>query len=140
MVWNTRMPTLGPESAYIFRITHVDNVPWILRKGIHCRSSQSFDPKFVSIGSAELIRKRTTRAVPILPGGSLSDYVPFYFTPWSKMSYNIKTGYAGITKRDNHEIVILVSSLRKLIQREIPFVFTNYHAYTAQDDEFFDSL
>jgi hypothetical protein len=56
------------------------------------------------------------------------------------MFLNIKTGYAGITKRDNSEIVILVSSLHTLVAQQIPFVFTNYHAYTAQDDEFFNSV
>ena len=140
MVLNTRVPTLGPESAYIFRITHVDNVGWILRHGVHCRSSSSFDPNFIAIGSAELIEKRKGRAVPVPPGGMLSDYVPFYFTPWSKMSYNIKTGYAGVTRRANREIAILVSSLPTLVKRKVPFVFTNYHAYTAQADEFFTDL
>jgi len=28
------MKTLTPEKALIFRITHVDNVPWILERGI----------------------------------------------------------------------------------------------------------
>jgi hypothetical protein len=85
MPWNTKMPTLGPESAYIFRITHVENVAWMLHHGMHCRSSGRFDPSFVSIGSAELIHKRNTRVVPVPPGGTLSDYVLFYFTPWSIM-------------------------------------------------------
>jgi hypothetical protein len=59
---------------------HVDNVPWTLLNGVHCRSSPSFDPIFISIGSPDLIQKRKTRVVPIPPGGHLSDYVPFYFT------------------------------------------------------------
>ena len=46
-----------------------------------------------------------------------SDYVPFYFTPFSPMMYNIKTGWGGIRQRNNDEIVIMVSSLERCRQR-----------------------
>jgi hypothetical protein len=139
MVWNTRMPTLGPEAAFIFRITHVDNVAWILRNGIHCRSSSILDPNFVSIGSVDLIQKRTTRTVPVPPGGPFNDYVPFYFTPWSIMLYNIKTGYNGVTKRNNRDVAIIVSSLHHLAASGHRFVFTDSHAYGVEAN-FFSGL
>ncbi len=119
---------LNPDKAYIFRITHVDNVPWILENGLHCPNSDQRDPNYVSIGSRELISKRDTRQVELPPGGTLSDYVPFYFTPFSIMMYNIKTGY-GVRRRSNRELVILVSSLHKLDRKQVEFVFTNQHAY-----------
>jgi len=108
------MAELGPEKALIFRITHVQNVPWILEHGLHCQSSRIKDPNFVPIGMANLIEKRRTREVALAPGGVLADYVPFYFTPFSIMMYHIKTGYGAVTKRDNREIAVLVSSLHKL--------------------------
>ena len=46
------MAKLGPEHAHIFRITHIDNVPWILKHGLHCQSSGTKDPNFVPIGLA----------------------------------------------------------------------------------------
>jgi hypothetical protein len=58
----------------------------------------------------------------------LSDYIPFYFTPFSPMMYNIKTGWGGVRRCDNDEIVIMVSSLRVLHSRSIPFLFTDRHA------------
>ena len=122
------MPKLGPEAARIFRITHVANVPWILQHGLHCKTSQTVDPNFVPIGLPELIQQRMNRPVPIAPGGLLGDYVPFYFTPWSVMMLNIKTGRNGVIKRANRDIVILVSSLHKLDEMGIRFVFTNGHA------------
>ncbi|MGL4420542.1 MAG: DarT ssDNA thymidine ADP-ribosyltransferase family protein [Gemmataceae bacterium] len=69
----TPMPQLNAESAYIYRITHVKNVAWMLQHGIHCRSSPIQDPDFLSIGNPELIQKRSTRTVPSAPGGSFSD-------------------------------------------------------------------
>jgi hypothetical protein len=125
------MRDLTPSRAYIFRITHIDNVPWILANGLHCGRSNVCDPGFVQIGNPDLISKRTTRAVPIPPGGTLHDYVPFYFTPLSPMLYNIKTGWNGITRRPMREIVIFVSSLLALTDNGVGFVFTDRHAYLS---------
>jgi hypothetical protein len=128
---------LNPERALIFRIVHVANVPWILDHGLHCKNSPEQDPNFVNIGSTDLIAKRALRQVPVPPGGVLSDYVPFYFTPFSIMMFNIKTGWGGITRRENRDIVIFVSSIHRLREQRLPFVFTNQHAYPV-DTEFYD--
>ena len=77
--------------------------------------------------------------MPIGPGGTLSDYVPFYFTPFSTMMYNIKTGFGGIRKWSNEEIVILVSSLHRVHELDLPFVFTDRHAYPKLA-QYFDDL
>lgn len=134
------MKDLNPERARIFRIVHIANVPWILdHGGLHCQNSADRDPNYVNIGNDSLIEKRTRRNVPIPPYGPLSDYVPFYFTPFSIMLYNIKTGYGGITRRDNKDIVMFVSSVHRLRELSVPFVFTNQHAY-AVDTEFYNDL
>jgi hypothetical protein len=86
-------PTLNVERARIFRIVHRDNLPWILDHGLHASNGQKFDENHRNIGNAELISKRTRRVVEVGPGGTLSDYVPFYFTPFSIMMFNIHTGY-----------------------------------------------
>jgi hypothetical protein len=60
----------------------------------------------------------------------LNDYVPFYFTPFSPMLLNIKSGRAGITQRSNDEIVILVSSLHRVAaDANLRWLFTDSHAY-----------
>lgn len=69
--------------------------------------------------------------VPCSPFGTLSDYVPFYFTPFTPMLFNIKTGFNGIKMHPLDEIVIFVTSLRSLRAKEIPFVFTDRHAVLA---------
>ena len=63
----------------------------------------------------------------------LSDYIPFYFTPFTPMALNIKTG-RNVRQRPSEEIVIFVSSLPHLQKTGIDFVFTDRHAYlrTAQ--------
>lgn len=122
---------LSPDKALIFRITHVDNLPWILEHGLWCPSADQSNPEFVSIGNPELIDLRSRREVPIPPGGTLSEYIPFYFTPRSPMLLNITTGWAGIRKRENAELVFLVSSLDHLTERGLTFVYSDRHAYLA---------
>lgn len=129
--------TLTPQKALIFRITHRENVRWILQNGLHCQSSGTADPDFVGIGNPELISLRPHRYVDIPPGGTLADYVPFYFTPYSPMLYNIKTGYGGIRQRNNAEIVVLVSSFDALRSNGVRVVYTDRHAY-LQTARFFD--
>jgi ssDNA thymidine ADP-ribosyltransferase, DarT len=119
---------LTAERARIFRITHIDNVPWILAHGLHCGSSDIRDPAFVQIGHPEIIGKRATRAISTPPGGTLHDYIPFYFTPYSPMLYNIKTGY-GVAQRPMRDIVILVAALRDLAQNGVSVLIADRHAY-----------
>lgn len=132
-------PNLNPRKALIWRIVHRDNVPWILEHGLHCGNSAVKAPHWVSIGSQELIDKRASHPVPLPPGGWLNDYVPFYFTPFSPMLRNIHTGWGGIQKRTNDEIVILVSSLHHVTQQGLPFLFTDSHAYYQWAD-YYDDL
>lgn len=125
---SNQYPNLNPEKALIWRIVHRDNLPWILENGLHASNSPLRSPNWVTIGSEELINKRATHPVPLEPGGVLNDYVPFYFTPFSVMLKNIHSG-RGVKQRDNSEIVILVSSLHRIAELDIPFLFTDSHAY-----------
>lgn len=130
---------LNPERALIFRIVHRSNVPWILANGMYCRNSTIQDPNYRAIGNLELIDRRQHRAVPIQPGGTLSDYIPFYFTPYTPMMLNIKTGYGGVTKVPNEDVVIFVSSLHNLSKIGHTFIFTDRHAYLVNAN-FYNNL
>jgi hypothetical protein len=132
---------LNPEKALIFRICHRDNIGKVLDEGCPCRSSANAG-SYVEIGNQELIAKRNSRPVPCGPGGTLSDYVPFYFTPFTPMLYNIMTGYNGIAKKPIEDILIMVSSLHALKKKGVPFVFTDRHAYLrlAQFSDNLDDL
>lgn len=130
---------LTAEKALIFRITHINNVPWLLGNGLYCKNGAKLDPEFVAIGNQEIIDKRDSRTVPIAPWGTLADYIPFYFTPFSMVMYKIKTGHGGITLRRNAEVVILVSSLRGLVENGVSAIYTDRHAYLKAAN-FFSSL
>lgn len=121
--------TLNPKKALIWRIVHRDNLPWILDNGLHSGNNKVKCPNWVSIGNAELIDKRARHLVQLPPYGYLNDYVPFYFTPFSVMMRNIHTGWGGVKQRPNEEILILVSTLHHISSQNLPFLFTDSHAY-----------
>ena len=122
-------PNLNPDKALIWRILHINNLDWTLENGLYCANSKVQHVNWISIGNQDLIEKRATHPVPVPPGGCLSDYVPFYFTPFSVMMRNIHTGWGEITQRDNAEIVILVSSIPHITSLGLRYVFTDSHAY-----------
>ncbi|HBE83025.1 MAG TPA: DUF4433 domain-containing protein [Pyrinomonadaceae bacterium] len=131
---------LNLENALIFRIEHVDNLAWNIEKGfLYSRNSGEVNPNFVNIGNPDLIDLRSSRVVPIAPGGTLSDYVPFYFTPSSVMLLNMITGQGGVPKRLKSEIIIFVSSLHKLSELGREFLFTDKHAY-LKDAQFLSNI
>lgn len=130
---------LNAEKALIFRIVHRENVPWILDHGLHSKNGKT-NPRYRNIGNADLIRRRTRLEVPVGPGGSLQDYIPFYFTPYSVMMMNIVTG-RGVSKVPRDEIVIIASSLKLVEKAGVRFVFTCRHAVTADPEtDFYTNL
>lgn len=135
MIYNN----LNPEKALIWRILHRSNLAWVFEHGVHCGNTVVRSPQWVSIGNSELISKRAAWPVPLPPGGVLNDYVPFYFTPFSVMLRNIHTGWNGIKQVRNEDIVILVSSLHRVKQLGLPFLFTSSHAYSGLA-RYFDDL
>lgn len=120
---------LTAARGLLFRITRVSNLPWLLRHGLHAARGQVTDPNFLTIGNPDLIDKRARRAVPLPPGGTLSDYVPFYFTPKSPMLLNIKTGFKGSKRRPNDDIAILASSCQRMLALGVTMLHTDRHAY-----------
>lgn len=108
----------------IFRITHYRNLEFTLRNGLFCPNSEQVDPDYINIGNEQIMHDRGNRIVPIHPGGTLNDYVPFYFAPRSPMLYSIMGA-----QMPQSEIIYLVSSIGAVQKVGRPFIFTNRHAY-----------
>jgi hypothetical protein len=118
-----------PENIILYRITHKDNLDYLLRNGMFTKNHKNADPNYINIGDNTLILQRNDYSVRINPpGGFLGDFVPFYFGPLSPMLLNIKTGYRGIIKRPQSDIVYICCQLNKIIERCSEWCFTNGHA------------
>ncbi len=119
---------VNPDIIWLYRMTHVDNLPHILSNGLVSASSAYADPDFRAIGDRSLIYVRKDLQVPVPPGGSFSEYIPFYFGLRSPMLYQIVTGYEGVTKVSQDHIVYIVVKHDCVVKNGIEYVFTDGHA------------
>jgi hypothetical protein len=68
------------------------------------------------------------RPVPCGGGGTLADYVPFYFAPRSPMLYAVTRGLVSAEAANTERIVYLVSSTQTLREAGLTVVASNRHA------------
>ena len=104
------MPDTVPTRVALFRITHYQNLPDIVQRGMFCANHPDAPRGAVSIGNASLISSRGQWPVKAGPGGVLNDYIPFYLGPHSVMLLNIITG-RNVPKRPQREIIYVCSEL-----------------------------
>lgn len=134
-----------PAEIWLYRMTHVDNLPHILRQGLVVVTSPNTDPNFRSIGDQSLIEVRKDLDAPNPPGGKFSEYIPFYLGHRSPMLYQIATGYEGVKKIPQSDIVYIVVNHQCIVQNGLNWFYTDGHArhgmtrfYT--DESGFDDL
>ena len=116
------------QLKYAFRLTHIDNIPYINRCGLVRADSPLRDPNYVSIGDRQVIGIRAGREVK---GYHLNEFVPFYLGPRSPMLYVIQHGYNGVTRVEAENIVDCVIRLDDLMHNNIECIFTDGHALSA---------
>ena len=114
---------------FIFRMIHYSNLEFILQNGICSHNHHIVDSNYINIGDVNLIGQRNDYAVGINPpGGVLGDYIPFYFGGHSPMLLNIKTGYRGIAKRPQNDIIFIVCQIKDIIRHCPDWCFTDGHS------------
>jgi hypothetical protein len=93
-----------------------------------CREHAEADPNYINIGDSNLIQNRSDYPVGIAPpGGTLGEYVPFYFGPHSPMLLRIRDG-KGVIKRPQSDIVYICCNLSTIITKCKKWCFTDGHA------------
>lgn len=110
---------------YGFRITHIDNIPHIIKYGLVKAESPLHDENFVTIGDRQIIGLRGGMDVK---GYRIGDYIPFYLGPRSPMLYVIQHGYNGVRRVEPENIVYCVIRLDDLVSNDIDCIFTDGHA------------
>jgi hypothetical protein len=126
-----------PKRILLYRITHYQNLEFILQNGMHCPNSPFQDPNYINIGKKDIINKRSAKPVRLYPSpGMINEYVPFYFCYRSPMLGSIKVGNSDF-KGTQDEIIYLVTDLNHIKKHSCEFVFTDGQALIAYS-KFFD--
>lgn len=123
----------------IYHITHLNNLERIIAEGgLRCdRGAQEL--KAVNIGHRHIKERRMNRCVPVGPGGTVGDYVPFYFAPRSPMLYAISRGAVEGYADGQRPVIYLCSAAESVEEAGLHWVFTEGHADMDYTD-FFDDL
>jgi hypothetical protein len=122
------------NKTYLFRMTHIQNIPHILQYGITHLTSPNANVNYVPIGDGSLIN---TRSSFILNNGKqLGDYIPFYFGVLTPMLYVIQKGYNDVKVTPAEDIVYCVSSVQQITDAQLDFVFTDGHAIETLSSQY----
>ena len=120
------------EDHILLRLIHSDMLEEVLTNGMYSKNSGHVISGYINIGDAELIKQRDEYVVKIdPPNGHLGDYIPFYFAGHSPMLLNIKTGYRGIKKHPQSDLVFLVCKISDVIEQCPHWCFTDGHAKSS---------
>ena len=126
-----------PDKIYLYRITHIDNLDFILKLGkLTCPNHPDCDPNYIGIGDSTLIGSRSLKQIDIEPKGNFTDYVAFYFGVRSPMLYSIQKGFNRVTKRNPETIIYLVTTFDNIQQSDSQYVFTDGYGYHSMSQFF----
>ena len=130
-----------PRPTPIYRLVHVDNLPVLLRRGgLHAPNHTPNDGQsYRTIHNVDIQNQRQVRTMRCGPGGTIHDYVAFYFGPRSPMLFQLHTGWVEGYREGEEPLIYLVSTVELVVQAGRRFVFSDGHGI-AVFTQWFDDL
>lgn len=127
------------KPLYIYRMIHFKNLEYILTNGICSSKHPNADPNYINIGDSSLIKQRDEYSVGINPpGGTLGEYIPFYFAGQTPMLYRIKKGYS-VEKYPQEDIIFICCDTETISEHTNSWCYTDGHA-KSKITEFFNDF
>jgi hypothetical protein len=114
---------------HAWHFTRGENLERIFRTG-HLLCDSQAQP-VVTVGNAEIKAARAARGVPILPGGVVADYVPFYFGPRRPMFVSVVDKRADGWRMRQRGLVYFVTSPERLAEEACSVIYTDRNARLA---------
>lgn len=131
----------APNPTRLYRLVHMDNLATLLTRGfLHAPNNIPNDGlPYRTIHSAAVQANRQVKPVPCGPGGTIHDYVPFYFGPLSVMLLKLKTGQVPDYHEGQAPLIYLVTTAQAVRQAGCRFVFSDGHGL-ARFTHWYDDL
>ncbi len=122
-----------PRPTLIYRIVHVNNLGVILHRGgmYAPNHTPTDDLPYHTIHNVDIQNQRQSRPIRCGPGGTIHDYVAFYFGPRSPMLYQLHTGWVDGYREGQEPLIYLVSSAEAIARAGLPFVYSDGHDIAA---------
>lgn len=131
----------APQPTRLFHITAIANLQAICAASrlVSKNGGAAAGINYQNIAYAGAQGARATRTVPSPPGGSIHDYVPFYFAPRSPMLFTINRGNVPGCQWRQADIVHFETTVQQIVTLGRPFVFYDRNA-TLQYSKPYTSL
>lgn len=120
------------KKVYLYRMTHIENIPHILQNGITHIDSPNSNSQYVSIGDISLISNRDKFKLP--NGKKLGTYIPFYFGTRMPMLFVIQKGFNNVQKTASEDIIYCITNVQRVIDHEVDFIFSDGHGVDELTD------
>lgn len=132
---------MPPNPTWLYRLVHVDNIATLLSRGVlhapHCTPADGLP--YRPIHDVAVQEKRHIQPIPCGPGGTVHDYLPFYFGPHSVMLLNLKTDRVASYNEGQAPLVYLVAKAQAVVEAGCQFVFSDGHGL-ARFTDWYDDL
>ena len=113
----------------LYHFTHISNLASIATEGLYSDAQIEASQRApTEVGNVDVKQRRRNLSVPLAPSGCVADYVPFYFAARSPTLYIISKGDVPTYSGSQDEIVYLVTSIEKVVEERLSFVFTDRNA------------
>lgn len=136
------MPSPAPPiPTRLYRLVHIETLPTLLARGrLHAPNRTPADGlSYKTIHNLRVQANRHGCALPCGPGGTLHDYVPFYFGPHSPMLLNLHTGRVAGYSGGQDPLIYLATTVQAVQAAGYQFVFSDGHGL-ANFTRWFDNL
>jgi hypothetical protein len=131
---------MPPNPTPILRFVHVENLATLIRRGgLHSPHRTPADGlPYRTIHDTSVQGARANVKIDCGPGGTIHDYVPFYFGYLSPMMFKLKTGRVEGYTEGQRPLVYLVTTAQAVKEANLHFAFSNGHGLAALTDWFDD--
>lgn len=95
-----------PPSRFLFRMTYYQNLQTFLSSGGECSKNNPLGSPRYRISYDDIVARRGTTQFTTPCGSTVNDFVPFYFSPCTKMAYSIHKGNVPLRAPDGTDLGI----------------------------------
>lgn len=119
-----------PNPTPLYRILHINNLAGIIaQSGIWSDNQRALrNVAYQSIAHQNIQQRRHSTQVTCGLGGTIHDYVPWYFAPRSPMLYANHKGSVPSNPNGQSVIIYLRTTVEAVVRANLPYVFTDGHA------------
>lgn len=120
------------KGKYFYHFTHIDNLKSILENGFLCTNEKDrLGISHQDVANGNIQGRRHNMNIPIQPGGTVHDYVPFYFCSRNPM-------LLGVTNSKNIDqpfLIFLAIPIDRILEDDV--LFTDASANTLIPPNFY---